>query len=114
MRADARLAFTVAAALAGVAFAIAVYVPSPFSHPGKRIYDASCAGCHEVGAYGAPRAGNPADWAPRLARGEKSLYDAALHGKATGDRLMPPRGGDKRLSDGEVKSAVDYLVGRSR
>jgi cytochrome c5 len=102
------------AALAGVVFAIASMQFAPRIHAGKRTYDASCAACHEVGAHGAPRAGDVAAWAPRLARGEESLYGAALHGKASGDRLMPPRGGDPRLSDAEVRAAVDYLVTRSR
>ena len=100
-------------ALAGIAFAVAAQW-SLRGHSGKAIYDRQCAACHEVGAHGAPRAGHQDDWTPRLARGEQSLYDAALHGKTSGDRHMPPRGGDPRLSDREVKAAVDYLVGRSR
>ena len=111
---DAR-AIAVVAALAGILFTIAgTQLLSP-AHPGKQTYEHACAACHDVGAYGAPRAGRVEDWAPRLARGEESLYAAALTGRnSAGDRLMPPRGGNPKLSDEEVRAAVDYLVGRSR
>lgn len=102
------------AAVAGIAFTLAIAPSLPPGHPGKVTYDSSCAACHEAGAHGAPRAGDHADWAPRLARGDESLYAAALHGKATGDRMMPARGGNPRLTDAQVRAAVDYLVGRSR
>jgi cytochrome c5 len=97
----------------GVALAIAAASCSS-ANEGERVYELSCAACHAVGSYGAPRTGRPEDWAPRLARGERSLYEAALKGKTTGDRFMPPRGGNPRLTDAEVKGAVDYIVARSR
>ncbi len=100
-------------AAVGVAFATAAQW-SLRGHAGKAVYERQCAACHEAGAHGAPRAGKPDDWSPRLARGDQSLYDAALRGKSSGDRHMPPRGGDPKLSDNEVKAAVDYIVARSR
>ena len=96
---------TVLVAVAGSGFLSA---PSP----GRRTYESACASCHEVGAHGAPRAGRAEDWAPRMAHGRASLYEVALKGKTSGDRIMPPRGGDARLTDAQVKQAVDYLVDR--
>lgn len=78
--------------------------------PGRITYEATCASCHDVGAHGAPRAGHALDWAPRIARGREDLYEVAMKGKTAGDRIMPPRGGDARLTDEQVRQAVDYLV----
>lgn len=100
-------------ALVGIAFAIGTQWPLR-GHAGKAVYDRQCAACHEGGAHGAPRAGQQDEWTARLARGDESLYDAALRGKSSGDRHMPPRGGDPGLSDSQVKAAVDYIVTRSR
>ena len=97
----------------GIAFALAAQW-SLRGHAGKAVYDRQCAACHEVGAHGAPRAGHRDEWTARLARGDESLYGAALRGMTSGDRHMPPRGGDPKLTDREVKAAVDYLVARSR
>ena len=52
---------------------------------------------------GAPKMGNKIAWQPRIAQGRDKLYDHALRG-------MPPRGGNPKLNDNEVKAAVDYLV----
>ena len=76
---------------------------------GKRIYQQTCSACHDSGAAGAPRRGDKAAWAPRIATGQAALYKAALEGM----NAMPPRGGSG-ASDAEIKAAVDYLVAESR
>ena len=50
-------------------------------------------------------------WAPRLAQRPQALYARALGG-LTGPKgtQMPPRGGNSRLTDDEVKAAVDYMT----
>jgi cytochrome c5 len=58
------------------------------------------------GVAGAPKAGDKAAWAPRIATGKDALYKAALHGL----NAMPPKGGNMSLSDADVKAAVDYMV----
>lgn len=73
---------------------------------GATVYKQVCQACHEVGVAGAPRKGNKADWAPRIATGKDTLYASALKGKGA----MIPKGGNPTLSDDEVKGAVDYLV----
>jgi cytochrome c5 len=76
------------------------------SAKGKAIYDKVCMVCHAAGVAGAPKAGDKAAWAPRLAAGTDHLYMSALQGKGA----MPPKGGNTALPDAEVKAAVDYMV----
>ena len=98
-------------AIVAAAIATSAFVSTP--RTGKSTYESACAACHEAGAHGAPRAGHAQDWRARVARGRENLYEAALRGKVAGDRIMPPRGGNARLTDEEVKQAVDYIVERS-
>jgi c(7)-type cytochrome triheme protein len=74
---------------------------------GKDIYGKVCVTCHATGLAGAPRLGNGADWAPRVANGVASLYQSALNGTPKG---MPAKGGHTTLPDAEVKAAVDYML----
>ena len=62
--------------------------------------------CHAAGVAGAPKFGDKAAWAPRIAQGKAKLYESALHGKGA----MPPKGGAADLSDDEIKGAVDYIL----
>ncbi|WP_287669102.1 c-type cytochrome [Accumulibacter sp.] len=66
--------------------------------------------CHASGAAGAPKAGDKAAWAPRIATGSAALIKSAINGK----NAMPPKGGNPDLSDAEVKAAVEHLVGLSK
>lgn len=77
---------------------------------GPTVYASVCAACHDTGAAGAPKKGDKAAWAPRIATGNNALYHSALAGK----NAMPAKGGAASLSDDEVKGAVDYLVGLSK
>lgn len=81
--------------------------PAPAADKGKSVYDATCMACHGTGIAGAPKAGDKVAWALRLKSGMPALYTSALKGK----NAMPPKGGNLSLSDADVKSAVDYLVG---
>jgi cytochrome c5 len=73
---------------------------------GKKTFDTVCTARHGTGVAGAPKFGDKAAWAPRIATGKNTLYNAALHGL----RAMPPKGGNPSLSDEQVKAAVDYMV----
>ncbi|HEX6634651.1 MAG TPA: c-type cytochrome [Usitatibacter sp.] len=77
---------------------------------GKKTFDAVCTACHSTGVAGAPKFGDKAAWAPRIALGKDTLYNAALHGL----RAMPPKGGNPSLSDADVKAAVDYMVAAAK
>jgi cytochrome c5 len=76
---------------------------------GKSIYETACVACHGTGVAGAPKAGDKAAWAPRIAQGTETLYATAIKGKGA----MPPKGGTQ-VSDDEMKAAVDYLVGLAK
>lgn len=77
---------------------------------GKSVYNTVCAGCHGAGVLGAPKLGDKAAWAPRIAQGIATLNNHAINGI----RAMPPRGGAASLTDDEVKSAVEYMVNGSK
>jgi cytochrome c5 len=78
---------------------------------GEEVFKAVCTTCHTPGAAGAPKFGNNADWAPRIAQG----YDTLLHTALTGKGAMPPRGGTSPddYSDYEIARAVVYMADHS-
>ncbi len=80
------------------------------SKVGEKTFNAICTGCHSTGALGAPKLGDKAAWAPRIAQGMEVLYNSALKGKNS----MPAKGGNPSLSDADVKATVDYIVAASR
>lgn len=77
---------------------------------GKATYDTTCMVCHAAGIAGAPKFGDKVAWAPRIQTGISALYNSALKGK----NVMPPRGGNVSLADGDVKAAVDYMVAQAK
>lgn len=81
---------------------------------GKKVYSNVCAMCHAAGVAGAPKPGDKADWGPRIAQGNDVLYKHAIEGFTGQKGMMPARGGSTTLSDDDVKTAVDYMVGQSK
>lgn len=77
---------------------------------GEKIYKGTCSICHKSGLNGAPRLGSKKDWEPRLAQGNEILYTRAINGYRGSKGSMPSRGSNPRLSEAEVKAAVDYIV----
>ena len=77
---------------------------------GATVYNAVCMVCHAGGVAGAPKTGDKAAWAPRIATGNATLLKNATNGI----RAMPARGGAADLSDAELKAAVDYLVSKAK
>lgn len=73
---------------------------------GKAVYDRVCIACHQAGVAGAPKFGDKAAWAPRIATGMDALYASVLKGKGA----MPPKGGQMAAPDTEIKAGVDYMV----
>ncbi|MDO8261638.1 MAG: c-type cytochrome [Gallionella sp.] len=80
---------------------------------GEKVYKSTCSICHKSGLNGAPRMGSKKDWEPRLAQGNEVLYGRALNGYRGSKGSMPSRGSNPRLSEAEVKAAVDYIVAHS-
>jgi len=104
-----------APAAAPTAAAPAPVVAAPAENAlGKSTFGKVCAMCHAAGVAGAPKPGDKADWGPRIAQGEETLYKHALEGFTGAKGMMPARGGGAALKDEEVKAAVDYMVAQSR
>lgn len=77
---------------------------------GEAIYASVCKACHEAGVAGAPKTGDKAAWAPRIATGMAAMLKSAANGKGA----MPARGGAPDLSDDELKAAVTFLTGKAK
>jgi cytochrome c5 len=75
---------------------------------GEEVYKAVCTACHAAGAAGAPKTGDAAAWAPRLATGYETLLTSALKGKGA---MGAQGGGD--YSDHEIARAVVWLANQS-
>jgi cytochrome c5 len=75
---------------------------------GEQVYQAVCVTCHGTGLAGAPKFGDSAAWAPRIAQG----YDALVHSALNGKGGMPARGGTSPddYSDYEIQRAVVYMA----
>jgi cytochrome c5 len=76
---------------------------------GVEVYKANCAACHDTGAAGAPKTGDNAGWAARIAKGFNTLVKNAIGGIGA----MPPKGGNADLDDVEVARAVAYMANQS-
>lgn len=81
---------------------------------GREVYGAACEVCHGSGVAGAPKLGDAAAWATRIAQGSASLRQRALNGYQGKDGFMPAKGGRIDLSDQAVIEAVDYIVANSK
>ena len=77
---------------------------------GNQLFEQACKACHGPGLAGAPKAGDHAAWAPRIAKGKDVLYDHALKGFTGSAGMMPAKGGRADVPDDLVKQAVDHMV----
>jgi len=76
---------------------------------GEAIYTTTCQACHGAGVAGAPKTGDSAAWAARIAQG----YDTVLKHAVEGLRAMPAKGGNPDLDDVEVARAVVFMANQS-
>lgn len=81
---------------------------------GTEVFQQTCSVCHGQGIAGAPKAGDRAAWAPRIAKGKAVLYQHALQGFQGTAGVMPAKGGRADLPDDLVKAAVDHMVGMAQ
>ena len=112
-----------AAATAATATATAAAAPAPqppaaaapqtaaagAAGAGEALFKQTCATCHATGVAGAPKFGDKAAWAPRIAQGLPALVQNAIKGK----NAMPPKGGSS-ASDAEIRAAVEYMVSAAK
>jgi cytochrome c5 len=81
---------------------------------GKTVYDANCGACHEAGMMGAPKPGDKAAWAPRIAKGIDVLTKNSIAGFTGKVGMMPAKGGNASLTDEEVTNAVAFMADKSK
>ena len=81
---------------------------------GAEAYSKVCAACHAAGIAGAPRYGDKAAWAPRLAQGIATLKTHALAGYQGKAGVMPAKGGRTDLPDQSITNAVDYMAAAAK
>jgi cytochrome c5 len=77
---------------------------------GQIIYQATCAACHASGMMHAPKLGDKDAWGDLIAEGVETLTENTISGKGS----MPPKGGNPRLSNADIRAAVEYMVEQSR
>lgn len=78
-------------------------------YSGAEVYAQSCAMCHSLGVAGAPRLGQPEDWAMRNVNKRAELLLSVLRGKGG----MPPKGGNASLSTIEINAALEFMLAQS-
>ena len=104
-----------ASAAATTAPAATAEVPSdPKLAAGKVVYDANCAACHDAGMMGAPKPGDVAAWAPRIAQGADVMTKNSIAGFTGKAGMMPAKGGNASLTDKEVTNAVAFMADKSK
>lgn len=77
---------------------------------GQARFEKTCSACHATGVAGAPKLGDKAAWAPRIAKGTDALLQSTINGK----NAMPPRGTCASCSDAELKAAIEYMVSKAQ
>ena len=94
-------------ALSAAALCAAAFIAAPAqAADGTAVYNANCAMCHVPGLANAPKMGDKAAWAPRVALGRDALLASAIKGKGA----MPPKAGNPKLSDEEIGAALDHML----
>ena len=83
----------------------AAAAPTVATGAGEALYKQACAVCHVAGVAGAPKFGDKAAWAPRLAAGVDGLTASVIQGKGA----MPPKGGTT-ASDADIQAAVAFML----
>ena len=72
---------------------------------GEDVYKVQCTACHAAGVAGAPKLGDVAAWAPRIATGLETLITSVMKGKGA---MGAQGGGD--FEDLEIARAVVYMA----
>lgn len=93
--------------VAGKGCGAATVLPTGTGLTGAQIYDQFCTACHTAGVSGAPKPGDAAGWAPRIAKGVDVLTGSLVNGLAP---MMPPRGTCMACTDEELGSVLQHML----
>ena len=72
---------------------------------GAELYNKQCMACHANGLLNAPKYGDAAAWAPRIAKGKETLYTHAAKGFNQMNAQV-----NAEVTEEQVHAAVDYMV----
>ena len=86
--------------------AMAFAAQSALAADGKAVYEKTCMACHASGVANAPKLGDKAAWAPRIAAGKDAMLASVIKGKGA----MPPKAGAANLTDDDFKAAIEYMT----
>ena len=95
--------------MAGVAASAKAQPAAAAAGAAPPLFAQVCNACHAAGVAGAPKVGDKAAWAPRLAQGIDGLTASVIKGKGA----MPPKGGSS-ASEADIKSVVTYMANASK
>jgi cytochrome c5 len=76
----------------------------------EQSYRASCFACHNVGAGGAPKLDDKADWDSRLEKG----IDGVMANVINGVNAMPAKGLCFTCTDDDLRAIVDYMIAQPK
>ena len=68
-------------------------------------YNRYCIACHSTGAANAPKTGDAAAWAPRLAKGMDALVASSTNGMGA----MPPKGMCNDCTPDDFKALIEFM-----
>ena len=88
---------------------VAAPVTEHVAKSGADVVKGGCAMCHAAGLMNAPKIGDKAQWAPRIALGYETLVKHAVEGI----RTMPAKGGNPDLSEEETAAAVAEMANQA-
>lgn len=70
------------------------------------VYQRTCSVCHDGQIASAPRKGDTAAWAPRLAKGKDVLLENVLKGYS----VMPPKGMCFNCTNDDLEHVIDWMA----
>jgi len=88
-----------------LAIVLALSATAACAQPDMAKYDKSCKVCHATGAAGAPKTGDAAAWAPRIAKGMDVLVVSVNNGL----NAMPPKGMCFDCTDADYTALIEYM-----
>ncbi|WP_293268277.1 c-type cytochrome [Neptunomonas sp.] len=94
------------ALILAAAAALMLPVAANAERTGEEVYKTKCFVCHDFGVAGAPKAGDTAAWASRVAKGADALLVTAKSGIAA----MPPKGTCMDCTDAELTAAIEHMT----
>jgi cytochrome c5 len=86
----------------------------PVPKTADEVYQQVCSACHGAGIAGAPKVGDAAQWAPRIAKGKDVLYKHAIEGYQGSAGVMPAKGGRPDVPDDLIRASVDHILDISK